>query len=69
MGLEQLGFDHGLEVRREIMNHTEMRHLVLGTMLGASGLTALAALSEFQAGTPIRASDVTAKFNDLVINQ
>ncbi|NJK45540.1 MAG: hypothetical protein HC933_15835 [Pleurocapsa sp. SU_196_0] len=47
------------------MNHREIRNLVLGVLIGASGLTALAAFSEFQAGTPIRAADVNAKFNDL----
>ena len=48
-----------------MMNHKEIRNLVLGTIIGASGLTALAAFSEFQAGTPIKAADVNAKFNDL----
>lgn len=47
------------------MNHKEIRNLVLGLIVGASGLTALAAFSEFQAGTPIKAADVNAKFNDL----
>ena len=47
------------------MNHRELRNLVLGAIIGASGLTALAAFSEFQAGTPIKAADVNAKFNDL----
>jgi len=47
------------------MNHKEMRNLVLGLTIGASGLTAFAAFSEFQAGTPIKAADVNAKFNDL----
>ena len=47
------------------MNHREIRNLVLGTIIGASGLTAFAAFSEFQAGTPIKAADVNAKFNDL----
>lgn len=47
------------------MNHKEIRNLVLGLIVGASGLTALAAFSEFQAGTPIKAGDVNAKFNDL----
>ena len=47
------------------MNHKEIRNLVLGLIVGASGLTALAAFSEFQAGTPIKSADVNAKFNDL----
>ena len=47
------------------MNHKEIRNLVLGLIVGSSGLTALAAFSEFQAGTPIKSADVNAKFNDL----
>ena len=47
------------------MNHKELRNLIAGLIVGASGLTALAAFSEFQAGTPIKAGDVNAKFNDL----
>lgn len=47
------------------MKNNELRNLVLGLFVGASGLTAWAAFSEFQAGTPIRAADVNAKLNDL----
>ncbi len=47
------------------MKNNQLRHLILGLIVGASGLTAWAAFSEFQAGTPIRAADVNAKLNDL----